>query len=109
MPKRKAIQSIDAWLREGDVALEASRAGRIVEGQVNSIQLEPTADQVPVVVTPNPRDLTADPVVTDNELTIAGEVAAPAEVEPATTVAIDEEVAAAWFWDLLAQSGYELW
>ena len=110
MPKRKASQSIEEWLLEGEAALEASRVGRITECQVKAIQLEPTADRVSAGVrAPATCDKPSVTIVTNDDVAVAEGVAIPANVKPTAHVAIDEDVAATWFWDILAQSGYERW
>ena len=81
MVKRKAIESVDAWLKEGEAAAAA----------------KPTTPKK----TPKTVDL---PTVAIGQASVAeNEVAeSPAEV------AVTSEEAANWFWNLLEQAGYEL-
>ena len=109
MPKRKASQGIDEWLHERETALEASRISRVTESQVQAIPLEPTAERVLAGVTPATCDRPSTTVAAADDVAVVAEVAVPADVDPTAQVTTDEDVAATWFWDLLAQSGYELW
>lgn len=109
MHKRKASQSVDAWLLEGEEFLQASRTSKINECQVKARRLEPTADLVPVEVTPSIGDQPAATTETASRVTTCEEGAAQADEEPPVHVATNEELAATWFWDLLTQCGYEGW
>ena len=109
MPKRKASQSIDEWLSEGEAALEASRTGKATDHQLQAISLEPTAERVPAGVTPATCDKPSATVATTDDVVVAEEVAVPADMDLTAHVAIDEDVAATWLWDLLAKSRYERW
>ena len=81
MVKRKTIESVDAWLQEGEEAAAT----------------KPT--------TPRKTPVTVDlPTVEIVPTSVAGnEVAeSPSEVE------VTNEEAANWFWNLLEQAGFEL-
>ena len=85
MVKRKADQSLDDWLREGEEVARLNRAA--------------------IVVTSEPPSQVACPV-TDKVL--------PGEVNGAEVVTSVEEGSAEgeasnWFWELLANAGYETW
>ena len=83
MVKHKADISLDEWLREGTLYAEASRAGET--GTVT-------------------QQIAEQPKGTE-----ATSVEADTTALPPTMADLAEHVAAEWFWDLLAQSGYELW
>ena len=83
MVKRKADISLDEWLSKGTLYAEASRAGTV----------EPISQQI----TEQARGTEVTPLKAETTV-------------PSTTMAdLVEHDVAEWFWDLLAQSGYELW
>ena len=83
MVKRKADINLDEWLREGTLYAEAKRDG--------------AAETVNHQVAEHSQGIEATPVEADT-VTL-----------PPTMADLAEHAAAEWFWDLLAQSGYELW
>ena len=85
MVKRKATENLDEWLKKGQLASAAMRLDTEFFAEVDNPIPSSTAESVP------PQTSKETPTV------------APAEVE----VSIDE--AANWFWNILEQSGYELW
>ena len=121
MPKRKADQSIDEWIKEGIAASEANRMLAEANNNQEAIPTVPTAEG------------TQQAEATDRRTECAHNVATPAHVAAATTevatvsvapvqadvavavggptgeVAVSQEEVAEWFWVLLAQSGYERW
>ena len=121
MPKRKADQSGDKWLKEGATALEASRIVAATNCNQEWVQTLPTAEgqptdkafdlsneasltvAPPTYVTPSKSELAAEDLLHAQD-----EVAAEAR-SPVVQKAASEEDAAEWFWSLLAQSGYERW
>ena len=83
MVKRKAAITLDEWLSQGTLYANASRAGTV----------EPINQQI------------AEPSL-DTEVTPLTEATAG----PSEAMAdLAEQNDAAWFWELLAQCGYELW
>ena len=121
MPKRKADQSVDEWLKEGNVALEASRI--VASSNCNQERIQPssTAEGQPtgkaVNSSPEASSTLAPPTyVTSPRSEVAAADVTPTQSEVATEAvcpagqgAANEEDAAEWFWTLLAQSGYERW
>lgn len=121
MPERKADQNIEDWLREGLVALESSRA--VGETNCNEVASPTvlTAEDTSLGKRFDPRiesETTAatctDVAVSTSE--VAAQCASPAKAEvaaegrcPAGQRAANEEDAEEWFWNLLAQLGYERW
>ena len=85
MVKRKASESIDAWLQEGESASATIQ------------QASETAPEAKPILPP--------PTVKDNLAQVTEESAA---VAPADVEVTDDE-AANWFWGLLEQAGFELW
>ena len=85
MVKRKATKSLDEWLKEGESASAAKRPDTEIATELGNTFPLPTADSVPP------------------QMAKETSAVVPAEME----VANDE--AASWFWNLLEQSGYELW
>ena len=83
MVKRKAENTLDEWLNKGTLYAEASRAGT-----VELINQQVTEPDLGTEVTP-----------------LTAETAGPSEA----TADLAEQNAAEWLWELLAQSGYELW
>ena len=83
MIKRKATVTLDEWLSQGTLYADVSRAGTI----------EPINPQVAATAL-------------DTEVTPLPEVTA---VPSEDMVELANQDAAAWFWALLAQAGYELW
>ena len=85
MVKRKANQSLDEWLRDGELAAVANRSDKHIGNQPN-IPLTSSAAEV---------------------------VASPKVAEPLVVVPVEAEVthdeAVRWFWSLLGQAGFELW
>ena len=121
MPKRKAEQSVDEWLEEGLVAAEANRmmvepssrereshTGPTVEATQKTVVIEPRTEVGSTGVHPaHVAGLIAEAATTNGPPTEA-EVATGV-VNPTGDVAITQGDAADWFWNLLAQSGYERW
>ena len=85
MVKRKASENIEEWLREGDtISATETPTSHIAPGpQLETVS--PTAEVSPVQV------VEERPAV------------APADVE------VNATEAANWFWELLAQVGFEIW
>ena len=52
--------------------------------------------------------VTGDPSVA-NDVAVTGEVAGTVARLATRSEVVTEDVATQWFWDLLAQSGYECW
>ena len=121
MPKRKAEQSVDEWLEEGIVAAGANRMLVEPSDHKEESHTGPTAEVTQKTVVTEPRTEVGNTVA--HPAHVAGlivEVATadmpPTEAEVATgavnptgDVAITQEDVADWFWNLLAQSGYERW
>ena len=85
MVKRKATESLDEWLHEGELAAAARRLNIEVAPEVGNTTVTPTAESVqPQVAKETP-------------------TAGPAEAE------VTNDEASNWFWAILEQSGYELW
>ena len=85
MVKRKADQSLDEWLLEGELAAAERRANAHVDNQPD-----------------NPF------------MPAATESAVPSNVEEPSAVApvaegVSQEDAGLWFWSLLGQAGFEIW
>lgn len=85
MVKRKATTSLDAWLRESELASAARR-----------VQPEIATEEASTTSTPTAAESTP-------QMTLETPTVEAAEVE------VTRDDAARWFWDLLEQSGYELW
>ena len=85
MVKRKANQSLDEWLLEGELAA----AGRRSE--------QPIGTQPDITLSPPTAELVAPPEVVNPSVTI------PMGVE------VTHDEATRWFWSLLGQAGFELW
>ena len=85
MVKRKAVDSLDEWLKEGELASAARRLNTENIAEVESQVPNPTAEDT------TPQMAKGLPTV-----------------EPVGLKVSDDE-AASWFWALLAQAGYELW
>ena len=121
MPKRKADQSVDEWLKECTVALEASRTVATTNCNKERIQTSSTAQGQPTgkaVDSSTEATSTVAPstYVTAPIFEVAAPDVTPAQAEVATEArcptmqgAANEEDAAEWFWNLLAQSSYERW
>ena len=85
MGKRKATESLDEWLHEGELAAAARRVNVEVAPEGDNTTVTPTAESVqPQVAKETPTAGPADAGVTDDE-------------------------ASNWFWAILEQSGYERW
>ena len=85
MVKRKTVTSLDEWLKEGEAVSASTQLRTEPTTEPDSTQTLPTAEEVlPVVVTE------------------------PSAVAP-SKVAPTENDMANWFWELLANSRYELW
>ena len=100
MVKRKANVSIDDWLEEGVSLPRTSPVATI------TVEEGPAPAGPPIhAPIPAPSSPPAAPHTPANEVT-AGSV-------PVATmgddVAVNQEEVAEWFWNLLAQSGYERW
>ena len=85
MVKRKAVDSLDEWLKEGELASAARR--------LNAESIAETESQIP--------SSTAEDITPQMDKGIP--TLEPAELE------VSGDEAASWFWSLLAQAGYELW
>ena len=85
MVKRKADQSLDDWLREGEEIARLNRAAIVVTSEPHSQEVDPVTDKV------SPGEVNGAEVVTAVE-------GGSAEGE-----------ASNWFWELLANAGYEIW
>ena len=85
MVKRKASESIDEWLKEGESASVARQQTTEIATEPNPALPSPTVESVP-------------PQVTEEAVAVA-----PADVE------VTDDEAANWFWSLLEQSGYKRW
>ena len=85
MTKRKASVSLDEWLND-----------RRIVSEIQSPVTEFSSD---------PRLTTPPPTAEASQLQVAGEVTTESSKEVDTT----EGKAAEWFWQLLAQAGFELW
>ena len=121
MPKRKADQHIEEWMKEGLVAVESSRvvaetdcnqvasqAVLTAEGASPGRGSDPQTDLESLVATST--DVAASP----SEVAIPGVPPATIEVSAEGRGSIgqratSEEDASDWFWNLLAQAGYEIW
>lgn len=109
MPKKKADQSVDEWLRERTTTVEASRIVTEANCNMEAVQLLTTAEGVPAGVTTEPCIETRSTVATTADVALAkGEVASE-DGGSTGDVAANEDEATAWFWNLLAQSGYKRW
>lgn len=84
MVKRKATESLDEWLKEGELAAAARRENTETVTETDNPVPNSTAESVP------PHTANETPTV------------APAEVE------VSSDEASSWFWTILEQSGYEL-
>ena len=80
MVKRKAIDSVDEWLKEGELAASSRQARIETTPQAVAGRLLPTAELVQVQVAGASHDM-----------------------------AVSTKEAANWFWELLGRAGYELW
>ena len=98
MVKRKANVSVDDWLGE------RVTPSRIIPATTVAVEEELTSTSQPV---PVPTTVPASVPVAINPQTNE----APAEPVAATCgdVAVNQGEAAEWFWELLAQAGYERW
>ena len=85
MVKRKASESIDEWLREGETVSAARTPTSYTAQEPKLVFFPPTAEVNPVQVVEE------------------SAAVAPADVE----VIADEETN--WFWGLLEQAGIEIW
>ena len=85
MVKRKAVDSLDEWLKKGELASAARRLDTEIVAEIDNQIPSSTAEGVP-------------PQMTKGIPTVA-----PAEVE------VSSDEAANWFWSILEQAGYELW
>ena len=121
MPKCKAEQSVDEWLEEGIVAAEANRMLVEPNNRKRESHTGPTTEATQKTVVTEPRTEVGS--TRAHPAHVAGLIAEvamtggpPTEAEVATgvmnpigNVAITQEDAVDWFWNLLAQSGYERW
>ena len=85
MVKRKAANSLDEWLSEGDLASAAKQPNTEITTEPCTTPPPPTAE----IVQP--------------------QVASEPSLVVTAKVDITEDEAANWFWSLLEQSGYERW
>ena len=121
MPKRKADQSIDAWLIEGATAIEGRRTVAAANCSQEDIPALPTAYGSPVDQAINPGTRASTPVASpsymappESEVAAANPRPTQAEVAvevegPAVQRPISNGEAAEWFWNLLEQACYEHW
>ena len=103
MVKRKANVSVDDWLGE------RVTPSRIIPATTVAVEEELTPTNLPV---PVPTTVPASAPVATNPQTNevpAGSVRAEPVVATGGDVAVSQGEAAEWFWDLLAQAGYERW
>ena len=98
MVKRKANVSVDDWLGE------RVTPSRLIPSTPAAVEEELTTTNLPALV---PTTIPASAPVVANPPT--NDV--PAEPVAATggDVAVSQGEAAKWFWELLAQAGYEQW
>ena len=121
MPKRKADQSVDEWLKEGIAASESSRTisatncnhersqpTSTVEGQLTSNVVDLNSRTSSTSATPH-YGIPLKSEVVAADVTPAQSEVAKENVEMTVQGTASEEEAAEWFWALLAQSGYERW
>ena len=103
MVKRKANVSLEDWLGE--------RASPSITNNAPTVTVE--EERVPAtVLVPVPISVSASSPVAPNvsaSKVTAGSVPAEPVAPTSDDVAVDHEEAAEWFWNLLAQAGYELW
>lgn len=85
MVKRKADQSLDEWLLEGELAAAERRANTHVNTQPDQPFISAATKSVAPLT-----------------------VEEPSAVAPITAEVSPDE-AARWFWSLLGQAGFELW
>ena len=85
MVKRKASENIEEWLREGETISAARTPTSYIAPGPQLATVSPTAEVSPVQV------VEESPAV------------APADME------VNANEAANWFWELLAQDGFEIW
>lgn len=85
MVKRKAVDSLDEWLKKGELASAARR--------LDAESIAETESQIPSSTAEGITPQTAKGIPTVE----------PAELE------VSSDEAANWFWSLLEQAGYELW
>ena len=83
MVKRKAEITLDEWLSKGTLYAEVSKVGTV----------EPINQQI------------TEPALGTEVTPLTAETAGPSEA----MADLAEQSVAEWFWELLAQSGYELW
>ena len=119
MPKRKADQSVDEWLKEGALAAEDRRTLALAEYSQEGSRTLPTAEgqSADKATVPNTGagSTVAPPVHTNpTESYVASKEARPTPADVATETsyqsaprAINEEEASEWFWRLLELAGYE--
>ena len=87
MPKRKANQSIDEWLREGEAALEASRTVAEADCKGEAVQLVPIAESVHTGVTIEPCAEALSTLATTADVALAKDEVAPEDVDSTGDVA----------------------
>lgn len=85
MVKRKADQSLDEWLLEGELAAAERRVNTHVDTQPDNPFISAATESV------------VPPTVEE-----------PSAVAPITEE-VSQEEAGRWFWSLLGQVGFELW
>ena len=103
MVKRKANVSIDDWLGE------RVSPSRTIPATTVTVEEELASTNIPVP-TPisTPSSSPVAPNTQANEV-VAGSVPVEPVATPSGNVAVDQDEAAEWFWNLLAQSRYECW
>lgn len=109
MPKRKAEQSVDEWLREGAVTTGANWALAEPSNHKEASHAGPTAEVSQKTVVNEPRTEEGHIVASPVHVTGLPAEVATGVVNPTGDVAITQEDVVDWFWSLLAQSGYECW
>ena len=121
MPKRKAEQSVDEWLKEGvaaskatqtvgatDCNQEGSQLTATVEGQLAS-RAEDSSSRTGSILATSHYEIPLKSEVAAADVTPGRAEVARETVRPTVQGTASEEEAAEWFWTLLAQSGYERW
>lgn len=121
MPKRKAEQSVDEWLKEGIAASEAnqivaatncnqegSQPNVTVEGQLAS-KVDNSNSRTRSTSATSHYEIPLKSEVVAADVTPGRSEVAKETVGPTVQGTASEEEAAEWFWTLLAQAGYELW
>ena len=119
--QRKANHNVEEWLNEGIAAAAADRMQVDADANQEAAHTVPTAEGNQQSVAPDRRaDCTpnvathAHVVVANPDVALTSVALAQAEVAGTVGVgtgdrAVSSEEAVEWFWDLLAQCGYERW